>query len=107
MASGSEPPIAASRDDVPPMLPGRGAFLLAFAGVVVAGALGGVIGYGICDIMFASDVAALAGAVVGALSAAAGVGIVAVLVLRAMSEWRRAGDARAQAAKTNRRNASA
>ncbi len=97
----------ASADDVPPMLPGRGAFVLAFVGVVVAGALGGIIGYGICDIMFTADLAALAGAVVGALAAAAGVGIVAVLVLRAMSEWRRAGAARAQAAKTSRRNASA
>jgi hypothetical protein len=71
------------------MLPSRTAYLLAFAGVVVAGIFGGIIGYGIADVSSHSDAAHLAGALVGSVIGAAGVGIVAVLVLRAMSEWNR------------------
>ena len=73
----------------PPMLPSRGAFLLAFGGVVLAGILGGIIGYGIADVSSQSDVSHLLGTFIGSLIGAAGVGIVAVLVLRAMAEWRR------------------
>ena len=71
------------------MLPSRWAFLLAFGGVVLAGILGGIIGFGIADVSSQSDVAHLVGAFVGAVIGAGGVGIVAVLVLRAMAEWRR------------------
>ena len=71
------------------MLPSRSAFLLAFGGVVLAGILGGIIGYGIADVSSQSDVSHLIGTFIGSLIAAAGVGIVAVLVLRAMAEWRR------------------
>ena len=71
------------------MLPSRGAFLLAFGGVVLAGILGGIIGYGIADVSSQSDVSHLIGTFIGSLIGAAGVGIVAVLVLRAMAEWRR------------------
>lgn len=71
------------------MLPSRGAFLLAFAGVVLAGVLGGIIGYGIADVSSQTDLSHLVGALIGALIGAGGVGIVAVLVLRAMAEWRR------------------
>ncbi len=76
-------------DQVPPMLPSRSAFLLAFGAVVVAGLFGGVIGYGIADVGSHSDAARLLGTFVGAVVGAAGVGVVAVLVLRAMAEWRR------------------
>jgi len=71
------------------MLPSRWAFLLAFGGVVLAGILGAIIGYGIADVSSQSDVAHVIGAFVGAVIGAGGVGIVAVLVLRAMAEWRR------------------
>ena len=71
------------------MLPSRWAFLLAFGGVVLAGILGGIIGYGIADVSSQSDVSHLVGAFVGAVIGAGGVGIVAVLVLRAMAEWKR------------------
>ncbi len=71
------------------MLPSRWAFLLAFGGVVLAGILGGIIGYGIADVSSPSDLSRLVGTFVGALIGAGGVGIVAVLVLRAMAEWRR------------------
>jgi len=71
------------------MLPSRSAFLLAFGGVVLAGILGGIIGYGIADVSSQSDLSHLIGTFVGSVIGAAGVGIVAVLVLRAMAEWRR------------------
>ena len=57
----------------------------------MAGLFGGVIGYGLADISTEADGGAgpLLGALVGAVLAAGGVGIVAVLVLRAQAEWRR------------------
>ena len=76
-------------DAAPPMVPSRGAFLLAFSSVVIAGILGGIIGYGIADVTSPSDLSHLIGTLIGSIMGAAGVGIVAVLVLRAMSEWRR------------------
>jgi hypothetical protein len=59
--------------------------------VVVAGCLGGIIGYGLADLSAESggSGAPLLGALVGAVLAAGGVGIVAVLVLRAQAEWRK------------------
>jgi len=71
------------------MLPPRGAYLLAFAATVLAGALGAVIGFGIVDVGSDSGAAQFLGAVVGAAVGAIGVGVVAVLVLRAMAEWKR------------------
>jgi len=71
------------------MLPLRTAFLLAFFAVVIAGILGGIIGFGVADVGSDSDVARLVGTFLGALIGASGVGIVAVLVLRAMAEWNR------------------
>jgi len=71
------------------MLPSRTAFLLAFSAVVLAGILGGIIGFGVADVGSDSDAARLLGLFLGAVIGAAGVGIVAVLVLRAMSEWNR------------------
>jgi hypothetical protein len=59
--------------------------------ILVAGLLGGIIGYGLGDI--SSDggggLEPVLWAVIGAAVAAGGVGIVAVLVLRAQAEWRR------------------
>ena len=86
----SSGPVPAGVDEpVPPMLPSRTAFLLAFGAVVLAGLCGGIIGYGVADVGSHSDAARLLGTFIGATFAAAGVGIVAVLVLRAMAEWRR------------------
>ena len=91
MAESPEPAPQRLPDDdtTPPMLPSRWAFLLAFGGVVLAGILGGIIGFGIADVSSQSDLSHLIGTFIGALIGAAGVGIVAVLVLRAMAEWRR------------------
>jgi hypothetical protein len=59
--------------------------------VVVAGLFGGIIGYGLADISADGDggFGPVLGALAGAVLAAGGVGIVAVLVLRAQAEWRR------------------
>jgi hypothetical protein len=80
-----------SQPQVPPGLPSRNAYLLAFLAVVVSGLMGGTIGYGLVDISCdgGCGLAAVTGALVGATVAAAGVGVIAVLVLRAMSEWKR------------------
>ena len=77
--------------DAPPTMPSRTAFLLSFLSVVIAGMFGGIIGYGLVDISSdrSSSSERLLGALLGAVVAACGIGIVAVLVLRAMAEWRR------------------
>lgn len=76
-------------DAAPPMLPSKGAYLLAFGAVVLAGIFGAIIGYGVADVGSSSDVATFLGTLIGAVIGAGGVGVVAVLVLRAMSEWNR------------------
>jgi hypothetical protein len=83
------PPAVGAVDAPPPMLPSRTAYLLAFGAVVLAGLFGAVIGYGVTDIGSTSDVATFLGTLIGATIGAAGVGVVAVLVLRAMAEWNR------------------
>jgi hypothetical protein len=78
---------------VPGGLPSRGAYVLAFLSVVFAGAFGGIIGYGLADLGCEGDcgLAVVGGLIIGGLIGAVGVGIVAVLVLRAMAEWQRGG----------------
>jgi ABC-type Fe3+ transport system permease subunit len=94
-----------------PNAPRRGPVLLAFSAVVIAGVLGALIGYGLVDASCSeqpsrleqlltaaipgyhahtrSCTLPLAGAtLLGALIAAVGTGVVAVLVLRAMGDWR-------------------
>jgi hypothetical protein len=84
--------------------------VVAFLGIVIAGMLGGAIGWGIVDTSCAEtpavgdqlleavpsvssethscDAARLGGALAGAAIAAIGAGVVAGLMLRAQSEWR-------------------
>ncbi|AKL73228.1 hypothetical protein IMCC26256_11936 [Actinobacteria bacterium IMCC26256] len=75
--------------------PRKAAFFIAYGLTVLSGVLGAVIGYGVagvqCDVMRSSDCAAsqAIGALIGGAFCAIGVGIVAVLTLRAMAEWRR------------------
>jgi hypothetical protein len=71
--------------------PSRSSFWLAYVSVLLAGALGGLLGYGLIDTgcRGACTTPKATGTVVGAAVAALGCGIVAVLVLRAMAEWRR------------------
>jgi hypothetical protein len=70
-------------------LPSTGARLLAFGAILLAGLCGGLIGWKVTDLQVAGDSALLPGigGVVGAAIGAGGVGVVAVLVLRAMAEW--------------------
>jgi hypothetical protein len=85
------PPDHGDADDVPPTLPSRTALLLAFLSVVLAGIFGAVIGYGIADVGATGNpnTARVVGTLIGAAAGAGGVGVVAILVLRAMAEWRR------------------
>ncbi len=69
--------------------------LAAFLAIVVAGACGGLIGYGVtdlgCGVGGCPGSAALVG-VASAVVAALGVAVIAVLTLRAMGEWRATPD---------------
>lgn len=68
-------------------------FLLAYLAVVVAGIFGALIGAGLVGVSCRGrcDVPRAIGAFGGGALGAVGVGIVAVLVLRAMTEWRLQG----------------
>jgi hypothetical protein len=96
------PPVA--RAYAPSALPSTTARLLAFLAIIVGGVCGAVIGWSVVDIQCGSHDRPSAerhaddggcgtlqgvGAVGGAVVGAGGVAVVAVLVLRAMAEWRR------------------
>lgn len=84
------PPNPSALPPNPSALPSVRARALAFAAIVVAGACGALIGWGIARVLWSASAAAtLFGAVLGSAAAAGGVAVVAVLVLRAMGEWRR------------------
>jgi hypothetical protein len=92
-----------------PNLPRRGALALMFSAIVVCGALGGSIGYGLVNTSCASsptvaqhlletvpgyhtstpscDLKLLGGALAGTVFAAIGAGVVAMLMMRAQAEW--------------------
>ena len=92
-----------ARPYAPSALPSTTARLLAFLAIVVGGVCGGVIGWSVADLQCgppdrpraeqpADDDCGTVmglGAVGGAVLGAGGVAVVAVLVLRAMAEWRR------------------
>jgi hypothetical protein len=77
----------------PTALPGRGARVVAFVAILVAGTCGLLIGNAFVDLQCAGDcgVQRGLGAFTGAVMAAAGVAVIAVLVLRAMGEWKAGG----------------
>lgn len=86
-----EPPVDPPPSDyAPSSLPSVGARVLAFVAILVGGLCGGLIGYGFTDLQCTDDCTALAGGagLVGAVLGAVGVGVVAILALRAMGEWR-------------------
>ncbi len=90
----AQPPDAApgpaSAEYAPTSLPSLGARVLAFVAILLGGLCGGLIGYGFTDLQCTDSCTTLAGGagVVGAILGAAGVGVVAVLALRAMGEWK-------------------
>jgi hypothetical protein len=67
---------------------------VAFVGILLGGLAGALIGFALVDIQCDGDcaVAKGLGILVGAVVAAGGLAIVAVLVLRAMGEWREVED---------------
>ena len=79
----------------PTALPSALARFLAFAAIIVAGVCGGLIGFSVIDLQCDGDCTTptVLGAVGGTLIAAGGVAVIAVLVLRAMSEWEARGRA--------------
>lgn len=86
------PPAEAPEPDdyAPSSLPSLGARILAFVAILLGGLCGGLIGYGFTDLQCTDGCSGLAGGigVLGAVIGAVGVGVVAVLALRAMGEWR-------------------
>lgn len=74
--------------EVESAVPPAGARILAFAMIVLAGICGGLIGWKVTDLQVEGD-SILPGVigVLGAVFAAGGVAILAVLVMRAMGEW--------------------
>ena len=90
MTRSSSEPTSPVESASPAALPSVGVRVLAFVAIVIAGVCGGLIGYAVTDIQIDGDGGWLAGlgGIVGAVVAAGGVAIVAVLTLRAMTEWR-------------------
>lgn len=76
-------------DYAPTALPSTGARVLAFVAILLGGLCGGLIGYGFTDLQCTDDCTTLAGGagLLGAVVGAVGVGVVAILALRAMAEW--------------------
>lgn len=62
---------------------------MAFTSILLAGLCGGLIGFAFVDLQCTGECGGpqTAAALIGAVVAAGGVAIVAVLVLRAMGEW--------------------
>lgn len=75
-------------------LPSVGARIGAFAAICLSGLAGALIGYSLIDIQCEGDCSTPngIGLFVGAVLAAGGMAIVAVLVMRALGEWREAND---------------
>ena len=71
-------------------LPSPAARIAAFVSILVGGFAGGLIGFTLVQIQCEGDCGLPLGigAFVGAITAAGGMSIVAVLVLRALGEWR-------------------
>lgn len=82
MADPAERPLSA--------LPSPAARAAAFAAILIGGFAGGLIGYTLVRLQCEGDCAVPLGigAFLGAVGAATGMSIVAVLVLRALGEWR-------------------
>lgn len=75
-------------------IPSVGARIAAFVSVCLSGLAGALIGYSLIEIQCEGDcgLAKGIGLFVGAVIAAAGMAVVAVLVMRALGEWREAND---------------
>ena len=84
-------------DDADPTLsalPSVGVRIAAFAAICLSGLAGALIGYSLVSLQCDGDCAVWSGLglLIGALTAAGGMAIVAVLVMRAIGEWREVED---------------
>ena len=84
-------------DDADPTLsalPSVGVRVAAFAAICLSGLAGALIGYSLVSLQCDGDCAAWSGLglLIGSLAAAGGMAIVAVLVMRAIGEWREVED---------------
>ncbi len=70
--------------------PSRPIQIFSFIAILIGGLCGGLIGYAFTDLQCSENCSNLSGisTIIGAVIGAGGVGIVSVLVLRAMTEWR-------------------
>lgn len=75
-------------------LPSIGARIAAFAAICLSGLAGALIGYSLVSLQCTGDcgVPKGLGLLIGALTASTGMAIVAVLVMRAIGEWREIED---------------
>jgi len=75
-------------------LPSVGVRVAAFAAICLSGLAGAFIGYSLIALQCDGDCGAAKGLglLVGALAAAVGMAVVAVLVMRALGEWREISD---------------
>jgi hypothetical protein len=75
-------------------IPSPAARAVAFVGILLGGLAGALIGYALVDLQCDGDCRLAKGLAIffGAVIAAGGMAIVAVLVLRAMGEWREISD---------------
>lgn len=67
--------------------PPESARALAFATILIGGLLGGLVGFGIGDVLYPGSTWPAVGALAGAVTGAIGLGVLANLTLRAMNEW--------------------
>ncbi|MDG2301356.1 MAG: hypothetical protein P8L22_06235 [Acidimicrobiales bacterium] len=70
--------------------PSRPIQIFSFAAILIGGLCGGLIGYAFTDLQCSEGCSNLSGisAIIGAIIGAGGVGVVSILVLRAVTEWR-------------------
>lgn len=75
-------------------LPSVAARVLAFISICLGGLAGGLIGYALADVQCTGSCAVAhgLGIIIGSVVSAGGTAIVAVLVLRALGEWRELAD---------------
>ncbi len=81
-------------DDSLSALPAPVARAIAFTAIVIAGAAGGVLGFGTVDLQCSTSCAVPhgIGILIGSLLVAGGTAIICVLVLRALGQWREISD---------------
>lgn len=93
---GASGPVEISPDDGLSALPSRSARALAFVAICLCGLAGSLIGYALVKLQCTGDcdLALGLGVLIGAFLSAIGAAVVAVLVLRALGEWREISDRR-------------